>query len=109
VGSAADSLGLAASDLRVKGVGWATHLGLRAPRESVVQSHVSPRAYVVEGFALVMLGWNQLRLSAQDLAYLVVIPGTLTAPQRARHDRRMGAQHTAPGLEPVTTRDCAMP
>jgi cytochrome c551/c552 len=55
----------------------AARLGLNGPREYFVQSIVTPQAYVVEGFAPVMLDWKQMRLTEQDLADLAAFLGTL--------------------------------
>ncbi|MCC6179857.1 MAG: cytochrome c [Chloroflexi bacterium] len=68
------------SGVATRAVERAALLGLSGPREYFVQSIVSPQAYVVEGFAPVMLDWKQMRLSEQDLADLAAFLGTLSAP-----------------------------
>ncbi|MGE3270265.1 MAG: cytochrome c family protein [Chloroflexota bacterium] len=55
-------------------------LGLSGPSEYFVQSIVTPQAYVVEGFAPVMLDWKQMRLTEQDLSDLAAFLGTLRSP-----------------------------
>jgi cytochrome c551/c552 len=64
----------------IRAVERAAQLGLSGPGEYFVQSIVTPQAYVVEGFAPVMLDWKQMRLSEQDLSDLAAFLGTLSAP-----------------------------
>lgn len=45
-----------------------------------VESIVEPQAYVVEGYAPVMLDWRQMNLTEQDLADLAAFLATLTGP-----------------------------
>jgi cytochrome c553 len=52
-------------------------VGLSSPALYFVQSLVCPQAYVVEGYAPVMLDWQQLNLTEQDLADLAAFLATL--------------------------------
>ncbi len=54
--------------------------GLGRPELYFVESIVEPQAYVVEGYAPVMLDWRQMNLTEQDLADLAAFLATLTGP-----------------------------